>query len=137
MQLVKFEEGQKNPQLVKWLSKRSDKYTLHEIQNGIMKVMAMQVLRDISASLQQSRFLSVMVDETTDVSNTEQMTVVVRSVSDCFEVSEDFLGMYQVPSITAATLTEATEDALCRMNLPLTKLRGQCYDGAGSMKGQG
>jgi len=43
--------------------------------------------------------------------------------------------MYQVPSIDAATLTETTKDALCRMNLPLSKLRGQCYDGASSMRG--
>ena len=43
--------------------------------------------------------------------------------------------MYQVPSIDAATLTEATLDALCRMNLPLSKLHGQCYNGASSMKG--
>ena len=42
--------------------------------------------------------------------------------------------MYQVPSIDATTLTEATIDALCRMNLPLSKLCGQCYDGASSMK---
>ena len=63
------------------------------------------------------------------------MTVVVRSTTDRFEVHKEFLGMYQVPSIDTATLTEATIDALCRMNLPLSKLRGQCYDRASSMKG--
>ena len=51
------------------------------------------------------------------------------------EVHKEFHGMYQLPSINAATLTEATLDALCRMNLPLSKLRGQCYNGASSMKG--
>ena len=65
----------------------------------------------------------MMVDETTNVSNKEQMTVVVRSITDRFEVHKEFLGMYQVFSIDAATLTETTKDALCRMNLPLSKLR--------------
>ena len=29
----------------------------------------------------------------------------------------------------------AAKDTLCRMNLPLSKLRGQCYDGASAMSG--
>lgn len=44
--------------------------------------MSSQVLRDIAISMQQSPFTSIMVDETTDVSNIEQITVVVQSVSD-------------------------------------------------------
>ena len=56
--------------------------------------MAMHVSRDIATCLQQSPFLAVMVDETADVSNGEQMAVVVRSITECFEVHEEFLGMY-------------------------------------------
>jgi len=40
-----------------------------------------------------------------------------------------------LPSIDAKTLTAATKDTLCRMNLPLSKVRGQCYDGASAMSG--
>ena len=43
--------------------------------------------------------------------------------------------MYLVPTIDAGTLTKAAKDTLCRMNLPLSKLRGQCYDGASAMSG--
>ena len=50
----------------------------------------MHVSRDIAACLQQSPFLSVMVDEMADVSNREQMTVV-RSITECFEVHNAFL----------------------------------------------
>lgn len=31
--------------------------------------------------------------------------------------------------------TEVVKDSLCRYNLPLSKLRGQCYDGASVMQG--
>ena len=48
---------------------------------------------------------------------------------------KNFFGVYQVPSIDAETLTAAAKDALCRMNLPLSKVRGQCYDGASAMSG--
>ena len=33
------------------------------------------------------------------------------------------------------TLANVAMDALCRCNLPLSKLRGQCYDGASAMRG--
>lgn len=43
--------------------------------------------------------------------------------------------MYHVPSIDAVTLTAIAKDVLVRMNLSMSKLRGQCYDGASTMRG--
>ena len=57
-----------------------NKYTLHEIQIYLLKVMTMHVSRDIATCLQQSPFLAVMVDVTTDVSNREQKTIVCASI---------------------------------------------------------
>ena len=110
-------------------------YTSHQIQNELLKIMANEVLRNIATSLQQSPYISLMMDETTDVSNHEQATIVLRHVTNKMEVLEEFIGMYQVPSIDSKTLAEVAKDALCRCNLPLNKLRGQCYDGASAMRG--
>ena len=49
--------------------------------------------------------------------------------------SEEFIGLHQVPSIDAATLVSVAKDTFQRLNLSLSKLRGQCYDGASSMSG--
>ena len=38
-------------------------------------------------------------------------------------------------SIDAATLTSVIKDAMTRLNLPIAKLRGQCYDGCSTMSG--
>lgn len=57
------------------------------------------------------------------------------SFSDDFEVTEVFLGLYKVPSIHASTLVSVMKDALCRMNITISKVRGQCYDGASTMQG--
>ena len=65
----------------------------------------------------------------------EQSVIVLWWVSEDFEVNEEFLGVYNVPTIDAATLTVAAKDTLYRMNLPLSKLRGQCYNGASAMSG--
>ncbi len=95
--------------------------------------MSLQVLRKVAADLQDSPFLTVMADETTDSSNREQVTLIVRRVTEELEVHEEFLGLYHVASIDAGTLTAAIKDVLVRMNLSFKKLRGQCYDGASAM----
>lgn len=76
-----------------------------------------------------------MMDETTDISNREQVPIVLRHVTDKMEVLEELIGMYQVPGIVFETLTRVAKDALCRCNLPLSKLSGQCYDGASAIRG--
>ena len=48
---------------------------------------------------------------------------------------EDFIGLYEVGSITADSLVHAIKDVLIRMNVKLSECRGQCYDGASNMSG--
>jgi len=49
--------------------------------------------------------------------------------------SEEFIVLYHVPSIDAATLVSVAKDTFQRLNLSPSKLRGQYYDGASSMSG--
>ena len=76
-----------------------------------------------------------MSDETTDISNKEQMTVIVRWVTADFEVCEEFVGLYTVPSIDSNTIFTKIMDTLKFLNVSVNKLRGQCYDGASTMSG--
>ena len=61
--------------------------------------------------------------------------VCFRWVSDDFEVHEDFLGMYVVDSIHTQTLLGVVHDVIKRLNLSVSKDRGQCYDRAAAMSG--
>ena len=76
-----------------------------------------------------------MVDETTDVSNDEQVVLCLRWVDDNFDAHEEFIGLYKVDSICSDSLVALIKDALLRMNLTLSKVSGQCYDGAANMAG--
>ena len=77
-----------------------------------------------------------MADETTDVSNREQVVIALRYVGDSdFSVHEGFIGLYSVPSIDSDTLVSIVKDTLVRLNLLLSKVRGQCYDGASNASG--
>ena len=67
-----------------------------------------------------------MVDETTDASPREQVTLVLQHVTEGLQVYEECLGLYVVDTIEAATIVAVIKDVMTRMNLPIAKLRGQC-----------
>ena len=128
--------GEDNPKVLEWMTKRkSNKYTSAEIQNEVLKVMAIQLHETVAKNIQSSSFYTVMVDETTDCANHEQVVICLRWVDDCFDVHEDFIGVYAVENICSDTLVQVIKDVLLRMNLALSKMRGQCYDGASAMAG--
>ena len=99
-----------DPTIGEWVrAKRGGcNYTSHQIQNEILKIMATEVLRDISTSLQlqASQFICLMMDETADVSNHEQATIVWCHVTNNMEVLEELIGMYQVLNINSETLAK-------------------------------
>ena len=122
-------------ELVEWLQRRVNKYTSPEIQDDLIKVMATHVLRSISEKLHKSPFVTIMVDEMTDITNQEQVTVVMRRIDEELVVYEELLGLYAVSCINAATLFAVIKDTMLRLNLPTSKLRGQCYNGCSTMSG--
>ena len=88
-----------------WLKKKTNKYTSGEMQNEMLQVMALKILRDIASSLQSTPFYGIMADETPDISNREQVVICIRWVDDSLEVHEEFLGLYKVALTDAKTIT--------------------------------
>ncbi len=127
LQLMKL-RGEEETEILERLQRKSSKYLSPDMDT--------HVLRHLSHKLQESPFISIMIDETTDVTNKKQVTIVFCSVKDDFEIDEDFVGFYAVPRIDAATLFSIIKDTLARFNLSIHKLRGQCYDGCTTMSGQ-
>ena len=83
-----------------WFQKRGN-WTSHEIQN---EIMAHSVLRKIANSVIANRFYTIIVDEATDVSFKEQVSVCLRHISqDTLQAHEDFVGVYKTGSTTAET----------------------------------
>ena len=76
-------------------------------------------------------FFCIMIDETTDASNIEQVVLVFRWVNN----NKELIGVYQSHSIDAKSLVAIIRDTLLRMNLKIENCRGQCCDGASSMSG--
>ena len=104
-------------------------------QQMLLKIMALKVAETISGNLQATSFYTIMADETTDCANKEQFVVCFRWVDSGFEVHEDFVGLRDVKSTDAETLSAELKDVLVRLHLSPSKMRGQCYDGASCMAG--
>ena len=72
------EKAQTNTNFSQWLKRKENVYTSADIQNEMIKVMGINILRKISADIYASPFISVMADETADASNVEQVSVFIR-----------------------------------------------------------
>ena len=70
-----------DPSLLEWIRKKTDEFTSPEIQNEILKIMALKLLRTIAAGIHESPYSTVMIDETTDITKKEQCTVCIRWVN--------------------------------------------------------
>ena len=115
--------------------KKSGKYTSPQIQNEVLKLLYLQVLRSISSDIHTAKYYSLMADEVTDASNNEQFVVCIRWIDQDLQAHEDFVGIHHVDTITANSLVERLKDTLLRMNLSINDCHGQSYDGASNMRG--
>ena len=82
--------------------------------------------------LHQNRFFAIIVDETTDLSVHEQVSLCIRK---SFEIREDFLGFDQTDRTDAETLLSLVKRCLLQLGLDFENIRGQTYDGADNMRG--
>lgn len=77
-----------------------------------------------------------MMDGTQDVSGKEQEAFCLRYVDNHLVIHEEFIGLHGVSVGTGENLAKVVKDVLVRLNLPITKLRGQAYDGVANMAGR-
>ncbi|CAC5378354.1 unnamed protein product [Mytilus coruscus] len=124
-----------NPNFREWLVRKSEKFTSPEIQNELLKIMSQILVRGNSEDIRNSLYFALMADETTDVSNREQLVVCIRWIDEQLEVHEDFIGLYQIDDTCAKTISDSIQDVLLRLNISLSQCRGQTYDGASAISG--
>ena len=98
-------------------------------------MMALQILCVVVSSIRSAPFVTLMMDETTDASNSEQVVICLHWVDGKLDAHEEFIGLYEVASTGASALFTVVKDVLARLNMSISHLRGQCYDGASAMSG--
>ena len=128
------DHAEEDPTLIKWMGKSQDKFTSPEIQNELLSIMALKIIRDIYQEI-SGKWYTIMVDETTDSADIEQMVFCLRYVDDSLQAHEEVIGLHSMEITSAENIMTTMKDILLRMDLKLDNCRGQCYDGASDMSG--
>lgn len=77
LQLLDFRRDSGDNDIDIHVNKRS-KYTSPSIQNELLNLAAQQITDGLIGDIQSSKYFAIIADETTDVSNTEQLCVALR-----------------------------------------------------------
>ncbi|XP_076897485.1 uncharacterized protein LOC143550779 [Bidens hawaiensis] len=116
-------------------AKKNNKLTAPSIQKEIIDCFAKEVTKKLCEEFKDDVF-GLLADESSDVSQKEQMAIVVRYVDKRGVVKESLIGVAHVNNTSSATLKEAIVSLLSNNQLSIDKVRGQGYDGASNMRGK-
>jgi len=137
---------------IKWLAKYDESLSEHlstatknarylspPIQNEMINCLGESIRNNLVTDIMKSKLISVMADESSDVSMTEQLAVCIRylnaSSDDEVSVNEVFLGFVELPTTDASTITDSLLGNLSKWGLDTERQRGMGFDGASNMSG--
>jgi len=115
------------------------------IQNNFINICGKIIQDQLVNKINQAKCFSVLVDETTDVSRVEQLSLCVRYLDNNLNIEkneinnyvlkEDFLQFVPVNSTTGQNLATVILATLKNLGIKCDYLLGQGYDGAAAMSG--
>ena len=93
-------------------------------------------MQRLAIKINASNHFSILLDETTDISGIEQLSVCARYIEpDTCTVQEAFLQFVPQYDFTGKGIAMATIESLESVGVDITKMRGQGYNGAALMGG--
>ncbi|CAI6371600.1 unnamed protein product [Macrosiphum euphorbiae] len=110
-------------------------YLSYYIYEQFILLMSKKVENTIIQDVNTSRYFSISVDSTPDITHTDQLSLVVRYIDESGNVFERFLCFMNNVGHKAENMAEAVITILNKYNLNLNYLRGQSYDNASNMSG--
>lgn len=112
-------------------------YLSKTICEELVTLMGHKVLDAIKQEILKSRYFSISVDSTPDITHTDQLTIIIRHVNmKKYEPVERFLTFIPISSHTGQNLADTLLQYLSEQNIDFTHCRGQTYDNASNMSGK-
>uniref|UniRef100_A0A8C1YNY7 Uncharacterized protein n=1 Tax=Cyprinus carpio TaxID=7962 RepID=A0A8C1YNY7_CYPCA len=123
------------PKEREWMLRR-DNWMSDTIQKEILGMFAHAIQREIMSQISHCSFFGLTADGTTDISASEQFSCCLQFVDSDLRAQNVFLGFYNASDSSAETLFSCIKDIFIRLNIPLERLAGYCFDGASNMSGR-
>ncbi|XP_074313678.1 uncharacterized protein LOC141648868 [Silene latifolia] len=114
---------------------RHASYISSDIQIEILQIFRDKIKQAIRDEIGGHPFC-IIVDEAGDVSEEQQMAIILRFVNNLGLVNERFFSIVHVDDTCASTLKKEIFEVLSHYHFDLKNLRGQGYDGASNMRGK-
>src|SRR5678816_4742135 len=107
------------------------------VQNELISICGNLICKNIVDEVNDSKYFSLLTDETADISGVEELSIGVRFVEKELKVREEFLGFTPLKKLKAEDIAEiillTTREAY---NLNMNKVVGLGFDGCSSMAGK-
>ncbi|CAF1290136.1 unnamed protein product [Rotaria sordida] len=98
------------------------------------KTTCVTIERLIVNEINQSPFISIMIDSTPDLSHREMYSIVIR-YTKYYQVKERLLSLQELPSKIGEDIFQLLLDTLRQKGISTDKIIGQCYENAFNMSG--
>lgn len=113
-------------------------YLSHSIQNELISAMANKVQKVIIDAIRRTKYYSILLNFTPDVSHQEQLSVVLRYVNITdkeVEIKEHFIKFEIIHDTIGKGLSETVMLILDQLGIKISDCRGQGYDNGANMRG--
>jgi len=130
-----LESTHDRPDIRQWINRRNN-WMSDKIQNEIVNMYGCAIQRHISVDAQSSHYYGITADGTTDAAGQDQFSVSLQFCSATLDLRNYFLRFFNAPDSTGQALAAILLDILLRLNLPVDRIQGYCFDGASNMSGR-
>ena len=111
-------------------------YTSKTIQNECIDICHDHILKIIKDEVLAAKYFTIIADEVQDVSHCEQLSIILRYVSSAGP-KEKFVGFVEIKrDMSGKAIATAILKYVTDLGLNIENIRGQGYDGSGSMMGR-
>nr|XP_047141406.1 52 kDa repressor of the inhibitor of the protein kinase-like [Hydra vulgaris] len=111
-------------------------YRSKTTQNELINICNDIIISKLKCEVKKAKFFSILADEASDVSNMEQMPLVLCFVNDNCEICELFFGFIPCDSgLSGEAIGSQILNSIKDLGLEMKFCVGQGYDGAGNMAG--
>ena len=114
----------------------NSKYISHRIQNELVALCGNQIRDKIVKECIAAKYFSIIVDETTDVSVKEQVSLNLLFTTSDAKRHEEFVSFEETSDTTGETLYNLITGKLQELGLDIRNIVGLGFDGAANMSGK-
>lgn len=100
-----------------------------------ISLMSKTVIDNIVIQIKKSKFFSIIVDSTPDNTKLDQLTIIIRYITDNSSIIERFVGFLKSVGHKGEVMETALIQHFTDLDINFKNCRGQSYDNASNMSG--